>query len=98
MLFVKIGDYEEKPASDVVKYTFSQAKMKAAVLTSNPKSYACTLLMIFLADLSIVYCKPEWTISFSEAPLMLAAKAVFGTTLTSPPKLSVTDCNKAKVV
>ena len=35
---------------------------------SKPKLYLTDVLMMALADLSIVYSKPEWTMSFSEAP------------------------------
>ena len=44
------------------------------------------LSWLTLADLSMVYSNPEWTISFSEAPAILSVNSGLGTIGIAPPR------------
>lgn len=46
---------------------------------SSPKLYFSEVFIIAFAERSIVKSRPEWTISFSEAPAIRFSKATDGT-------------------
>ena len=73
------------PASLQVLKIFWIELMQAAVLRSRPRLQVMAVFMIALAVLSMEQSRPEWTMSFSEAPDIRLSNSDEGVTGIRPP-------------